>query len=330
MIESNILAGDIGGTKTNLAIFSSKAGRRTPLAEETFQSREYPNLEKLALDFIARTHLPIAKASFCVSGPVVDGKARITNLPWVVDRSKLAVALGLPSVSLSNDLLAFAQAVPYLKREDIHTLNSGCPSDKGTLLVVAPGTGLGQAYLNWSGSRYYAHPSEGGHADFAPTNDLEIGLLRYLLKRLDHVSYERVCSGMGLPDIYNYLKEIGVAPEPRWLAEKIAGGNNPTVVISDAALDVEQPAELCRKTLELFVSVLGAVAGNAALHTMALGGVYLGGGIPPRILSFLEQDLFMRAFTGKGRFSDLLAGIPVHVILNPKIALLGAASLVMD
>jgi glucokinase len=279
---SNILAGDIGGTKTNLAIFADTFEKRAPLYEATFVSQEYPSLEMLTLDFLSQTKYHVTKASFCVAGPVVGGRSKITNLTWDIDREKLISALGISHVNIYNDLQAFAHAVPQLRSEDFCTLNSGSPPPKkSTILVLAPGTGLGMAYLTYDGRRYFAHPSEGGHVDFAPTSELEMGLLRFLLKRFGHVSYERVCSGIGLPNIYDYLKESGREKEPLWLKEMLAGASKPAQVISNAALDDRRPCRLCRKSLELFVSILGAAAGNAALSTMALGGVYLGGGIPP-------------------------------------------------
>jgi glucokinase len=191
--------------------------------------------------------------------------------------------------------------------------------------VIAPGTGLGQAFLTWDGGRYYAHPSEGGHTDFAPSDDTEIALLRYLMRRFDHVSYEWVCSGMGIPNIYNFFKDSGYVPEPDWLAAELAAADDPTPVIVNRALERPQEAPLCKATLDLFVSVLGAEAGNLALKVLATGGVYLGGGIPPRILPALQDGRFMRAFLRKGRFGRLLERVPVHVILNPKSALMGAA-----
>jgi glucokinase len=215
--------------------------------------------------------------------------------------------------------------VPFLEAADLHTLNEGQPAPGGVIAVIAPGTGLGEAFLTWDGSRYRAHASEGGHTDFAPTNALEAGLLRYLLGRFEHVSYERVCSGRGLPNIYAYLKDSGYAEEPPWLAEQLASVEDPNPIIVNAALYGERPCELCVAMLNTFVSILGTEAGNLALKVLATGGVYLGGGIPPRILPALEQEEFIEAFRRKGRMSDLLARVPVHVILNPKVALLGAA-----
>jgi glucokinase len=320
-----LLAGDIGGTKTNLAIFSSETGPRAPLAEATFPSARYAGLEGIVREFLSRTGLKVERASFGVAGPVVAGRIVLSNLSWVVEEAQLQQALNLSSVRLLNDLEAIAHAVPFLEPEDLHTLNEGEPAPGGAITIVAPGTGLGEAFLTWDGSHYRAHASEGGHADFAPVNPFEVGLLRYLEGRFGHVSYERVCSGRGLPNIYAYLKDSGHADEPAWLVEQLAAANDPTPAIVNAALDGEKPCELCAATLGAFVSILGAKAGNLALKVLATGSVYLGGGIPPRILPALEQGRFMETFRRKGRMSDLMSRTPVHVILNPKVALLGAA-----
>ncbi len=319
------LAGDIGGTKTDLAVFSSAAGIRAPLAQAAFASRNYPGLEAPLRDVLSRVESRVDGACFAVAGPVLNGSARITNLPWVLDEVELAGALGLSRVRLLNDLEAVAAAVPLLSTSELFTLNRGRAAPGGAIAVIAPGTGLGEAYLVWDGARYRAFPSEGGHADFAPTNAREAGLLEYLSKRFEHVSYERVCSGMGLPNIHAYLKASGIAGESDRVSERVAAAEDPTPVIVAAALDGEQPCALCRAALEMFVSILGAEAGNLALKVMASGGVYLGGGILPRMLPALSSGLLMAAFGRKGRASPLLEEIPVHVILNPRAALLGAA-----
>jgi glucokinase len=322
-----LLAADIGGTKTSLAIFSLEAGLRAPLAEAIFPSGAYSSLEALVAEFLSRVNVKPERASFGVAGPVVAGQATVTNLPWVMDETQLQTALDLSSVHLLNDLDAIAHAVPRLEPDDLHTLNEGRAAHGGAIAVIAPGTGLGEAFLTWDGTRYRTHASEGGHADFAPTNPLEIELLRYLQQGLglEHVSYERVCSGRGLPNIYAYLKDSGYAEEPAWLAEQLAVADDPTPVIVNAALDGERSCELCVATLNTFVSILGAEMGNLALKVLATGGVYLGGGIPPRIIPALKHERFMQTFRRKGRMSQLLIQIPVQVILNPKVALLGAA-----
>jgi glucokinase len=318
-----LLAGDIGGTKTNLAVFSPDAGLRAPLAEATFPSGAYSSLKALVSEFLSHNDLEISRASFGVAGPVVAGRAKITNLPWEMAESRLGEELGFP-VRLLNDLESIAYAVPFLQPEDLETLNEGDVTQGGAIAIIAPGTGLGEAYLVWDGSRYRAHASEGGHADFAPNNQLEIDLLRYLQDRLGHVSYERVCSGQGIANIYAFLRDSGYE-EPAWLAGRLAAADDPTPIIVNVALGAQDPCRICDTALDVFTSILGAEAGNLALKVLSTGGVYLGGGIPPRVLPVLKQDGFIQAFRHKGRFSGLLARVPVHVILNPKAALLGAA-----
>jgi glucokinase len=320
-----LLAGDIGATKTSLGVYSTEKGPREPIVEETFLSSRFSSLEMLVGEFLTQADLDVDRAVFGVAGPVMSGQATITNLSWVIDEVQLKKKLKLTSVLLFNDLKALAQGVPLLKAKDLYTLNKGEPTLGGTKAVIAPGTGLGEAFLTWDGSRYRAYASEGGHADFAPTNPLESNLLGSLQEKWGHVSYERICSGMGLPNIYAYLKDSGHAEEPAWLTEQLAAADDSIPVIVNAALDEKAPCELCKATLELFISVLGAEAGNMALKVLATGGVYLGGGIPPRILPALNQKIFMQAFLNKGRLSDLLKNVPVYAILNPRIALIGAA-----
>jgi glucokinase len=274
---------------------------------------------------MSEASLSIDRASFGVAGPVVDGKAKLTNLRWVMDERQLGDALNLPSVRLLNDLNAIAHGVPHLEPDDLHTLNEGHCINGGALAVVAPGTGLGQAFLTLDGDRYRVHPSEGGHADFAPADELQAGLYRYLQERCNPVSWERVCSGRGVPNIYDYLRDSGCAEEPSWLAEQLASAPDRTPIIVNAALNPESGCELCIATLDAFMSILGSVAGNFALQVLATGGVYLGGGIPPRILSLLQAERFMKAFTGKDSYEDLLHKVPVRIILHPEVALFGAA-----
>jgi glucokinase len=323
------LVGDIGGTKTTLAVISSESGPYLPLLETTFQSRDYPDFLSLAGEYLSLKKIQVRHAVFGVAGPVVGGKSSITNLPWVLDEAKIGETLGLCSVRLINDLQALAEAVPFLRENDLYTLNKGCRATNGTIAVIAPGTGLGEAYLTWSGKNYRAHPSEGGHADFSPTNEFEICLFQYLFSRFNHVSFERVCSGKGIANIYGYLKEHGPSDEPRCPALLFDPGKDPTPAIIQSALDPEKPCRICRIALDAFISILGTEAGNMALKVMASGGVYLGGGILPRILPSLETGLFMNAFLRKGRMSGLMSEIPVHVILNPRATLLGAALHIM-
>lgn len=322
-----LLAGDIGATKTQLAVFSEKRGPREPLAQETFPSKEYTGLGAIAQEFLSQVDLEVDRASFGVAGPVIENRVDVTNLPWLVDADQLRTGLGVTSVRLLNDLAAIANGVPFLEPDELHTLQEGKRDPMGAIAVIAPGTGLGEAFLTWDldSSRYRPHASEGGHADFAPITPRQIQLLRYLWARHKHVSYELVCSGIGIPNLYAYFRSGGYAEEPNWLSEQLVDAEDPTPVIVNAALDDERACELCSLTLNTFVSILGAEAGNLALNVMATGGVYLGGGIPPRILPALEQDRFLDAFRSKGRHSDLMDRLPVHVVLNPNIALLGVA-----
>lgn len=322
-----LLAGDIGGTKTTLALFSPERGPREPLTQKTFRSKAYPGLDALAREFLEQIEEEVTSAAFGVAGPVVGGRVDVTNLPWVIDSAELEEALGLSPVYLLNDLASIANGVPSLQPDEVHTLKEGEADPCGAIAVVAPGTGLGEAFLTWDpdDGRYRPHASEGGHTDFGPTTPRQIQLLRYLWARHEHVSYELVCSGMGIPNLYTYFRSGGYADEPAWLAAELNEADDPTPVIVEAALDEERPCELCRLVLDTFVSILGAEAGNLALKVMATGGVFLAGGIPPRILPALEQVGFRGAFQSKGRHSDLMARMPVHVILNPDVALLGVA-----
>lgn len=318
-----LLAGDIGGTKTVLALLDTDQGLRLPLYEARFPSDDFASLETIIAQFLADKAVTVGVAAFGVAGPVVNERVEVTNLPWVIDAVAISQAFAIPHVYLLNDLEAIANAVPHLETADLHSLNSGQPEVHGAMAVVAPGTGLGEAFLTWNGTRYQAHPSEGGHAAFGPGNAEQIELLRFLHGRYHHVSYERVCSGMGIPNLYDFLRADGRYPEPDWLATAVAAAEDPTPIIVNAAIQNELP--LCRAVLDLFVDILGDEAGNMALKALATGGVYIGGGIPPRILPQLEQPRFLQAFRRKGRFADLMADIPIHVICNPKAALLGAA-----
>jgi glucokinase len=323
-----ILAGDVGGTKTNLALFSEEGGRLIPKVEHTFESKKYPSLEALAGEFLAEAGVLADRACFGLPGPVVAGRVEVTNLPWVVDEQDMSRSLKIPQVRLLNDLEATAYAVPILERKDLHILNEGLPQEHGTIGLVAPGTGLGEGILVWEGTGYRPVPSEGGHTDFAPRNDLEIELLRYLMAKYGHVSCERVLTGPGLVNIYNFLKESSYATEPQWLAGRLAAAEDRAAIIGQTALAGE--SELCVKALDIFVAVLGAEAGNLALKVMATGGVYLGGGIPPKILKKLEDGTFLTAFLSKGRLSPVLTQIPVRVIMNERAALLGAAHYIIS
>ena len=320
-----LLAGDLGGTKTLLALYANDGDARSPALQARYASKDFPSLTRMLDDFLAEHEATIDAASFAVAGPVIAGKADVTNLSWVISEEGLRARLGDIPVQLVNDLQATAYAIPALTPEDLHVLHPGVAEPEGAIAIIAPGTGLGEAYQVWDGARYRAYASEGGHADFAPRNELEMALLRYLLQRMDHVSYERVCSGAGVPNLYAYLKESGYAPEPPWLARQLQQARDPTPVIITAALQTSPPCALCSATLDLFVSILGAEAGNLALKVLSTGGVYLAGGIPPRILEALRHGQFMQSFIRKGRFADRLVRMPVKVVMNPNTAIIGAA-----
>lgn len=328
-----LLSGDIGGTKTVLAVFSEQVGPAVPSREKSFPSAHYGSLGAIIQEYLGTIPETVDSACFAVAGPVVAGRAQITNLPWVIDAAQIQSAFGWKRVDLMNDLEAVAYAIPILPSSDICSLNAGKPVAGGNIAVLAPGTGLGEAFLTSENGKYRAHASEGSHASFAPVNPTQINLLSFLLEKkgFEHVSTERVCSGaLGIPNLYAFLKETGVAEEPGWLAEVLGSCDDPTPIITNNALDPAQACELCSKTLELFVEILGAEAGNQALKVMATGGIYLGGGIPPRILSSLQKPAFLEALRSKGRFRALLTDVPVHVILNPRAGLLGAAAFGFD
>lgn len=324
------LAGDIGGTKTILALFDQNSGPHHPLVEHTFPSAQYPGLEAIIAEFCAQHPVSITGAAFGVAGPVMAGKASITNLHWTIDVAVLSDVLKGAPVRLLNDLEAIAQSVPILEPADVETLAVGSPIPGGAIGVIAPGTGLGEAFLTWDGQRYRPHPSEGGHTTFAPRNRIEKDLLDYLHQRYTHVSYERVCSGIGIPNLYAFVRDCLLQQETPEVAEQLAAASDPTPVIVQAGMSTEQMCPVCRTTLELFVDILAAEAGNLALKVLATGGVYIGGGLPPRVLPLMKRSRFLQIFRDKGRFSELLSRIPVHVILEPKAGLLGAAAAAMS
>lgn len=326
-----ILAGDVGGTKTQMGIFSKDRGPRQPLFEVQFQNADYADFESIVAEFLARSveagfSLRGISACIGVAGPVIQGQSRMTNLPWILSEKQLRDTFAFSTVKIINDLEAITVAVPLLKPAELLTLNKGQPSSRGNIAVIAPGTGLGEAFSIWDGSRYHTRASEGGHTDFAPNSALQISMLRVLQRQGRHVSWENVCSGRGLPRIYEFLKDHTSGEEPAWLSEKLNQAEDRTPVIIAAAVDQENACDLCAKTLDLFASILGAEAGNLALKVMASGGVYLAGGILRRILPFLQKGPFMEAFRHKGRMSDLVSSMPVHVILQTGDALLGAAA----
>ena len=319
-----ILAGDIGGTKTVVALFERRDDRLELRRDATFPSRDHASLEEILARFLEEGPAAIDAACFGVAGPVVGGQARTTNLPWTLDEAELARAVGARRVKLLNDLEAAAYGMLELGSDERARLNAGADAGaRGNVAVIAAGTGLGEAVLFWDGARHHAVASEGGHASFAARTDEEIALLRFLQAELgQHVSTERVLSGPGLYNIYRCLRETGSAPEPDWLAAQIEHGD-PGAAVGRAGLEERDPA--CAHALELFAAIYGAEAGNLALQCVAVGGVFIGGGVAPKILPALQSGRFMEAFTDKGRFSGMLKGLEVSVALDPRTPLRGAA-----
>lgn len=318
-----VLAGDIGGTKTNIAVFSAHGEKLKSESSRTFPSKQYSGLTPILKEFLAGADHAIEAACFGIAGPIVEGRVKTTNLPWIVDSNELRRVLKVDSINLLNDLEAAAYGIFTLEEEEFFTLNEGELRDAGNKALIAAGTGLGQAILYDDGHHFRPLATEAGHGDFAPRDELEIALLRYLIGRFGHVSYERVLSGPGLFNIYRFLKEAQGMAEPPALSERLSTAADASAVISKAALAGE--FEICVQALELFVSLYGAEAGNLALRAKSLRGLYVGGGIAPKILGKLKDGRFMRAFTDKGRYAGLLGAIPVQVVLNEQAALRGAA-----
>jgi glucokinase len=324
-----LLVGDIGGTKTLLALFSPGADPRAPVAQREYHSAGYPGLSDVARSFLAETGQQAEFGCFDVAGPVIGGRARITNLPWMMDEQELARDIGLRRVTLLNDLKAVAYAIPGLLPSDLLTLNAGEVEPHGQIAIIAPGTGLGEAFLVWSGTAYIACQSEGGHASFAPTNERQVALLRYLSARFGEVSFERVCSGIGIANLYDFLRDTQAYPETPDFAARLAQAGDRTPLISQAGLQDRSGNPLAAAALDLFTEILGSEAGNLALKVLATGGVYLAGGIPPRILPLLGAPGFLAAFADKGRLGADLRRMPVHVV-TVQAALFGAARYALD
>lgn len=318
-----LIAGDIGGTKTDLAIFSSEAGPLVPLAQTKVRSADYPSLQAIVKEFLAKEKKPVDRACFAIAGPVIGGRVKTTNLPWTIEENALAGELNISpqSVHLINDLEAIAHAIPILRPSDVETINPGAPVPKGAIGIIAPGTGLGESFLTWDGSRYLPHGSEGGHADFAPTDERQIRLLEYMLKKFDHVSFEHVCSGIGIPNIYGYLRDVEQIPQESEVTRLIDSAHDRTAAI----IAHGNVSELCAATIDIFVSVLAAEAANIAVKVLATGGIYVAGGVAVHLSAALKQPAFMLAFKRKGRFTELMARIPVRIVVSPA-GLAGAAT----
>jgi glucokinase len=326
-----LLAGDIGGTSTRLALFDIVADKLTVVAQTKYHSRDHAGLEEIARAFLTAQHAtltaPISHSAFGIAGPVREGKVHTSNLPWVVDATELSANLKIADVHLLNDLEANAAGIAALGSSDFVTLNAGQRDRHGNAAIISAGTGLGEAGIYFNGQQLYPFACEGGHSDFSPRNALEAELLTFLCQKFvqtsaQHVSWERVLSGPGLHNIYEFLRDSGRGKETPELAAALASGD-PSVVISKAGL--EGTCKICVQALEMFVSFYGAEAGNLALKFLATRGMYIGGGIAPKIIRKLQEPSFMEAFVAKGRMKSLLQLIPVHVITNDQTALLGAA-----
>ncbi|MGH9941329.1 MAG: glucokinase [Pyrinomonadaceae bacterium] len=319
-----ILAGDIGGTKTNVALFDVNDGAlSSPITPKSFPSAKYNSLDKILEEYVAEHRPQVTHACFGIAGPVVEGRVETPNLAWQVSDENLARTLNVRSVGLINDLEATAHGIEVLTEAQLYELNAGVSRRDGHRGLIAAGTGLGMAGIFWDGREYHPLASEGGHADFAPRTPLEIEFLKYMTGKLGgHVSYERALSGPGLFNLYGFLREQNFAAEPAWLAEEIASGDK-TAAVSKAALAGK--SELAMEALQMFIEISGAMAGNLALVLKAAGGLFIGGGIAPKLIDKLKDGSFMRAFTDKGRLSGLVESIPVYVVLDDKTALYGAA-----
>jgi glucokinase len=317
-----ILAGDIGGTNTRLALFDYAAGHFKLVSGSVFPSRQYSGLDEIVAKFVTAAKAHPSSACFGIAGPVQNGRVEATNLPWIIESRRLADELKIHDAVLINDVEASAWGIVTLTPQELVTLNQGKANAVGNQAVIAAGTGLGEAGLYWDGTRHHVFAGEGGHTDFGPTNELEIELLRYVQGIYDRVSYERILSGPGLVHIFTFLRDTGRGTAPQWLEEEMAHGD-PAAAISQAGLDGK--CGLAEKALEIFISIYGRETANLALKIKATGGVFLAGGIAPKLLPKLRGPLFLNSYLDKGRMRPLLEGMPVQVITNDKLALVGAA-----
>lgn len=314
-----ILAGDVGGTYTRLGLFETASETRC-VREGKFPNTKFSGLEKIISEFLGKEK--VSRVCLGVAGPVREERCVATNLPWVIDAAVLKQRLGVGAVHLINDLEANAYGIRMLKQEELALLYPGNRGQQGNQGLIAAGTGLGEAGLYWNGKEHLPFASEGGHTDFAPRDPIEVELLVFLQKKFGHVSYERVISGPGFVELYEFLVKTGRGERNSVIQEQMKAGNPGAVISEYGRLGKD---ETCSKVVDWFLSLYGAEAGNLALKYLALGGVYVGGGIAPHLLDRMKQGLFHQAFIDKGRFKDLLSSIPVWVILNDRAALLGAA-----
>jgi|SRR5579864_738008 len=318
-----ILAGDIGATRIRLAAFETEGNRLECVVEKIYNSQDHTGLPEIIAHFVRTEGIPVQSTCFGVAGPVKDGRSKISNLPWVIDSRQVAKQLKLNSAGLINDLEAYAYGIDALEASDFVTLNAGSAEAEGNRAVISARTGLGMAGLYWDGYRYHPFGCEGGHSDFAARNPLEIGLLQYLLKKFGRVSWERILSGPGIKNIYDFLRDTGKEEEPSWLAEQMRDAHDPPALISQLALN--KKAAICEAALSIFVSVYGAETGNCALNFMSTGGIFIGGSIAAKILPKMQDPIFMQSLLDKGRMRSLLEDMPVKIVLNDDSGLIGAA-----
>jgi glucokinase len=318
-----ILSGEIGATRTRLAAFETEGNSLKRVVEKLYMSQEHSGLSGIITDFIRTEGIPVQSACFGVAGPVKRGRSKISNLPWTIDARELAKQLKLNTVGLINDLEAYAYGIDALDSKDFVTLNEGSGDEEGNRAVISARTGLGMAGLYWDGFRHHPFACEGGHADFAPRNGLGMELLTYLQKKYRRVSCERILSGPGIKNIYDFLRDANKVDEPQWLREQMAAATDAPALISQLAL--EGKAAICDQTLSLFVSIYGAETGNCALNFLSTGGIFLGGSIAAKIVPKMKDPIFMQSFLDKGRMEQLLKEMPVKIVLNDDSGIIGAA-----
>jgi len=318
-----ILAGEIGATRTRLAAFDKEGSRLKVVVEKTYLSQEHGSLSEIIAAFIQAEGIAVHSACLGVAGPVRRGRSKISNLPWVIDSRDLAKQLKLDSVGMINDLEAYAYGIDGLDSKDFVTLNAGSEDAEGNRAVISARTGLGVAGLYWDGYRHHPFACEGGHSDFAPRSALEMELLAYLQKKYGRISYERLLSGPGIKNIYDFLRDAHKADEPQWLKDQIGAAPDPPAVISQLAL--EGKAAICEQTLSIFVSIYGAETGNCALNFLSTGGIFIGGSVAAKIVPKMKDPIFMESFLDKGRMESLLKEIPVTIVLNDDSGIIGAA-----
>ena len=318
-----ILAGEIGATRTRLAAFETEGNRLQRVVEKNYVSQQHDGLSGILADFIKTEGIPVHSACLGVAGPVRAGRSKISNLPWVIDAREVAKQLGLSSVGLLNDLEAYAYGIDALESKDFITLSDGVEEAEGNRAVISAKTGLGMAGLYWDGFRHHPFACEGGHADFAPRNDLQMELLAYLQKKYGRISCERILSGPGIKNIYDFLRDTRKVEEPEWLRTQMSAAPDPPALISQMALECK--SAICDQTLSIFVSVFGAETGNCALNFMSTGGIFIGGSIAAKIIRKMNDPVFLESFLDKGRMGTILKDMPVKIVANDDSGMIGAA-----